>query len=52
MAVTLLVANAFGFVTREWTGAQPRALRALYAGLSVLIAAIVVLAIGNSMTGY
>lgn len=52
MAFTLLVANIFGFMTREWTGAPPRALRTLYAGLSVLIAAIVALAVGNSMTGY
>ncbi len=52
MAFTLLVANIFGFLTREWTGAPARALRTLYAGLAVLIAAIVVLAIGNSMTGY
>ena len=51
MAFTLLVANIFGFITREWTGAPPRAFRTLYAGLSVLVAAIVVLAIGNSITG-
>jgi hypothetical protein len=52
MAFTLLVANLFGFITREWTGAPRRALGTLYGGLSVLIAAIVALAIGNSMTGY
>lgn len=52
MAFTLLVANIFGFIGHEWTGAPARARRTLYAGLSVLIAAIVVLAIGNSMTGY
>jgi len=52
MAFTLLVANIFGFITREWTGAPPRAFRTLYAGLSVLVAAIVVLAIGNSITGH
>jgi hypothetical protein len=39
-------------MTREWTSAPPQALRKLYAGLSVLIVAIVVLAIGNSMTRY
>jgi type II secretory pathway component PulM len=39
-------------MTREWTGAPPRARRTLYAGLTVLIAAIIVLAIGNSMTSY
>jgi hypothetical protein len=52
LAFTLLVANIFGFMTREWTSAPPQALRKLYAGLSVLIVAIVVLAIGNSMTRY
>ena len=52
MAFTLLVANIFGFMTREWTGAPPRALRTLFTGLSVLVAAVVVLAIGNSMTGH
>jgi len=52
MAFTLLVANIFGFLTHEWTGASVRALRTLYAGLSILIAAIVVLAVGNSMTGH
>ena len=52
MAFTLLVANIFGFLTHEWTGAPRRARRTLYAGLSVLIVAIVVLAVGNSMTGY
>jgi L-rhamnose-H+ transport protein len=51
MAFTLLVANVFGFMTREWTGAPRRALGTLYGGLAVLIAAIVALAIGNSMTG-
>lgn len=52
MAFTLLVANVFGFVTHEWTGSPARALKTLYAGLAVLIAAIVVLGIGNSMTGH
>jgi hypothetical protein len=50
-ASTLIVANVFGFLTREWTGAPARAIRTLYAGLAILIAAIVVLAIGSSMTG-
>jgi L-rhamnose-H+ transport protein len=52
MAFTLLVANLFGFMTHEWTGAPRPALRTLYAGLSVLIVAIAALAIGNSMTRY
>jgi L-rhamnose-H+ transport protein len=51
MASTLIVANAFGFITREWTGAPARAIRTLYVGLGILIMAIVVLSIGSSMTG-
>jgi L-rhamnose-H+ transport protein len=51
MASTLIVANAFGFITREWTGAPARAIRTLYMGLGILIMAIVVLSIGSSMTG-
>jgi L-rhamnose-H+ transport protein len=50
-ASTLLVANVFGFLTREWTGAPARAIRTLYAGLAILVTAIVVLAAGSSMTG-
>lgn len=52
IASSLVVANIFGFLTREWKGAPARALRTLYAGLSILIAAIVLLAVGSSMTGY
>jgi L-rhamnose-H+ transport protein len=52
MAFTLLVANVFGFVAGEWTRAPARALKTLYTGLAVLIAAIVVLGIGNSMTAH
>ena len=52
MAFTLLVANIFGFMTGEWKGASTRSRKTLFAGLSVLVAAIVVLAIGNSMTRY
>jgi len=51
IAFSLVVANVFGFLTREWTGAPPRALRTLYSGLTVLLAAIVLLAVGSSMTG-
>lgn len=52
IASSLVVANVFGFITREWTSAPPRALRTLYAGLSILIISIVVLAAGSSITGY
>lgn len=52
IAFSLVVANIFGFWTREWSGAPARALRMLYVGLSVLIVSIVVLAVGSSMTGH
>jgi L-rhamnose-H+ transport protein len=51
IAFSLVVANIFGFFTREWTGAPARALRTLFSGLTALIAAIVLLAVGSSMTG-
>lgn len=51
IASSLIVANGFGFLTREWTGAPARAIRTLYAGLGILIAAIVLLAVGSSMAG-
>jgi len=50
IASSLIVANIFGFMTLEWKGAPVRALRTLYSGLAILIAAIVLLAIGSSMT--
>jgi len=49
-ASTLIVANVFGFLTHEWTGAPGRAVRALYASLGILIIAIGLLAAGSSMT--
>lgn len=49
IAFSLVVANVFGFLTREWTGAPARSLRALWTGLAVLIASIVLLAVGSSM---
>ena len=51
IASSLLVANVFGFLTREWTGVPARILRTLYSGLAILIAAIVLLAVGSSMIG-
>jgi len=49
IASSLLVANVFGFLTHEWTGAPVRILRTLYSGLAILIAAIVLLAVGSAM---
>jgi L-rhamnose-H+ transport protein len=51
IASSLLVANVFGFLTREWKGAPVRSIRTLYSGLAVLIAAIVLLAVGSAMIG-
>lgn len=51
IALSLLVANIFGFATREWTAASQASRRTLYGGLTLLVAAIVLLAVGNSMTG-
>lgn len=49
-ASTLIVANALGFITHEWQGAPARAIRTIYSGLGILIAAIVFLAVGSYMT--
>ncbi len=51
IASSLLVANMFGFATGEWKAAPPRSVRTLYAGLAILLGAIVLLAIGSSMAG-
>lgn len=50
IALTLIVANILGFMTREWSGAPPRALRMLGFGLVILIGSIVLLAVGSSLT--
>jgi L-rhamnose-H+ transport protein len=50
IASSLLVANVFGFLTHEWTGSTLRIRRTLYSGLAILISAILLLAIGSSMT--
>lgn len=49
IAASLIVANVFGFMTGEWTNAPKRAVRVLFIGLGVLIAAMAVLGLGNSM---
>jgi L-rhamnose-H+ transport protein len=50
-AVALITANVFGFLTHEWIAATREARRTLYEGLALLIGAIALLAIGNSMVG-
>lgn len=50
IAFSLVVANIFGFMTKEWADAPRPALRTLYSGLAILLLAIVLLAVGSSMT--
>lgn len=49
IALSLLVANIIGFVTKEWKGAPRESTRVLFAGLTVLVAAMVILAHGNNL---
>jgi L-rhamnose-H+ transport protein len=49
IAASLIVANALGFFTGEWRSASSKSRNVLFAGLAVLIMAIVLLAKGNSM---
>ena len=49
IAASLIVANALGFITGEWRTASSRSRSVLFAGLAVLIVAMVLLAKGNSM---
>ena len=51
IASSLIVANVFGLLMREWIDAPARAIRTLCSGLAILIAAIVMLGIGSLMTG-
>jgi len=52
IALSLLVANLFGFVTGEWKSAPKSSIRTLYVGLLVLIVAMVILAFGNSLAAH
>jgi L-rhamnose-H+ transport protein len=49
IACSILVANAFGFITKEWKGAPKSSTRTLFVGLAALVIAMVVLAYGNSL---
>ena len=49
LAVSLIVANLFGFMTGEWNVATRHSINVLYLGLAVLIVAVVILAYGNSL---
>lgn len=50
IAGSLIVANVFGFLTREWAGVSASVRRTLYSGLAILITAVVLLAVGSTMT--
>lgn len=47
MSMSLITSNALGWVSGEWKGAPPRALRFAVAGIAVLIIAITVIALGG-----
>jgi len=49
IACSLLVANALGFITKEWKGAPKASTRTLFVGLAVLVVAMVILAYGNNL---
>jgi L-rhamnose-H+ transport protein len=49
IACSLLVANAIGFITREWQGAPKASTRTLFVGLAVLVIAMGILAHGNNL---
>lgn len=51
IALSLVVANIFGFLTGEWRTALAASKRTLFAGLAVLLAAVVALAFGSFMVG-
>jgi L-rhamnose-H+ transport protein len=49
IALSLLVANGFGFFTGEWRAAPRASIKALSLGLGTLVIAMIVLAHGNSL---
>ena len=49
IALSLLVANVIGFITKEWKGAPKASTRTLFFGLAVLVVAMVILAHGNNL---
>jgi hypothetical protein len=49
IASSLLVANAFGFLTGEWKVAPKSSIKMLYGGLAVLVLSMIILASGNSL---
>ena len=49
ISASLLVANAFAFLTKEWKGAPRGAVTTLLVGLGTLVAAMVIIAYGNGL---
>jgi L-rhamnose-H+ transport protein len=49
VALSLLVANGFGFFTGEWKSAPRASMKVLSVGLGTLVFAMLVLALGNSL---
>jgi L-rhamnose-H+ transport protein len=47
MSMALITSNTLGWLSGEWKGAPPRAIRYAVAGIAVLIVAITVIAIGG-----
>jgi L-rhamnose-H+ transport protein len=47
MSMSLITSNTLGWVSGEWKGAPPRAMRYAIAGIAVLIVAITVIALGG-----
>jgi L-rhamnose-H+ transport protein len=50
LALSIVVALLFGFMIGEWKQASKRSLRVLYLGVGILVAAVVILAYGSSLT--
>jgi L-rhamnose-H+ transport protein len=49
LAVSILAALVFGFMLKEWKQAPRQSLHVLYAGVTVLVVAVLLLAYGNSL---
>lgn len=47
MSMSLITSNSLGWMTGEWKGAPPKAIRFAVLGIAVLIAAITVIALGG-----
>jgi L-rhamnose-H+ transport protein len=50
LALSILVALVFGFMIGEWKQASRQSLRVLFAGVCVLVVAVIMLAYGSSLT--